>query len=819
MKATTQIELEKQNLDIVIQRTMNEINKAASSRTVSELKQANNIVPYYVGELETKINVYLHEALLGTAKVKPVPAKALTLVSPIIVSHYTVKTIMNFVGAKLSTSTMIYQSIAKQLETEFNLGLLKKSKSDQYESFVSYLKKSGYHGARLQKITSDLLSKYHSDLIEKNLTHVFMQVAQLAVYLLAECKPIMDGTLAPPLIHLGTIKDKSRQDAKSKVVIIPADWVLEWMRTQTLEGNMIANYHTALIEPPKDWVGLREGGFHTERFTNNFIKTAVDPKKFRAGEMHRTMKAVNIIQQTEWEINPQVLDVMMYAFEHKKTWGELPAPIEIQSVPYPFPDMERKDMSPEQLQTVKDWASHKAALHDEYHAEISRYLALNRTLNEAKRFAQYERIYFAYQVDFRGRIYPIAANLHPQGASFVKSLLRFHEGKRIQNKYDEQYLALQGANTYGQDKIRLEDKYRWVVKHEEQIYNSATDPIHNEFWKLADEPWAFLAFCFEWVAYRANPKTFVSKLPVALDGSCNGLQHLSAMLRDEVGGREVNLTANHDKLDIYSAVKTISVEAIRKLDTDLARKVLKFGIERSTCKRPVMIMPYAGTQSSCREYVMQDFIERGGKGFFGTEFNQAVTLVSNTVWSSIGGVVIKGREIMSWFKKSARISAKLATDCEIEWTTPNGFKVIQRRTKQREVLYQTGMGDKINIRLSIRLKEDTDIIDLQGHSTAVSPNFIHSLDACALQETVILAHENGIRNFAMIHDSYGTHASDTYMLAHYLRKVFVDMYTHNDVLGAWINSQPLAARVEFPALPENGNLDLEEIMNSEHFFA
>lgn len=819
MRATTQIELEQQNLDIVIQRTLSEINKASQSRTVSDLKQSNNIIPHYVAELETKLNVYMHDALLGTARVKPVPAKALTLLSNMVVAHYTVKTIINHVGSKLGNSQVIYANIAKQLETEYNLNLLKSKDADKHESFVEYLKKTGYSGARLDKITNDLLGKFHADILNRNLKHIWMQVAQLAVFLLSECKPVMSGVIAPPVIYLSTISDKSSSDVKSKTVIIPADWILEWMRAQTLEGNMVPAYHTALIEPPKPWTGLRVGGFHTERFTNNFIKTQVGQEKFKTHKMQRTMEAVNVIQNTAWEINKEVLDVMLYAFESKFDWGELPAPQDILATPYPFPEKTRDQMTEQELETVKAWAKHKAHLYDEHHSEISRYLALNRVLNEAKRFKTYEHIYFAYQVDFRGRIYPIAANLHPQGAAFVKPLLRFATGKKIDSKDAEKYLALQGANTYGMDKIRLDDKLAWVLSNERSILLSASDPIAHNFWKEADEPWSFLAFCFEWKGYKNDPINFESKLPIALDGSCNGLQHLSAMLRDEVGGSEVNLTSNYSKKDIYSAVKDIAIQTLKASDTDLSKKIVEFGVERSTCKRPVMIMPYAGTQSSCREYVHDDFVERGGRNFFGESFKEAVALTSVTIWQSIGQVVIKGREIMSWFKKSARKAAKLTEDCELWWVTPNGFKVIQKRVRSKEVLYQTSMGDKINVRLSLRLLEETDEIDLSGHASAVSPNFIHSLDACALQETVLMGFGSDIQSFAMIHDSYGTHAADTAKLAGFIRRVFVDMYTNFDVLKSWIESQPVAAQKEFEPLPERGNLNLEEIMDSEHFFA
>jgi DNA-directed RNA polymerase len=41
---------------------------------------------------------------------------------------------------------------------------------------------------------------------------------------------------------------------------------------------------------------------------------------------------------------------------------------------------------------------------------------------------------------------------------------------------------------------------------------------------------------------------FVSHLPVAFDGSCNGLQNYSMMLRDEVGGAATNLVPSREAL-------------------------------------------------------------------------------------------------------------------------------------------------------------------------------------------------------------------------------------------------------------------------------
>jgi DNA-directed RNA polymerase len=46
----------------------------------------------------------------------------------------------------------------------------------------------------------------------------------------------------------------------------------------------------------------------------------------------------------------------------------------------------------------------------------------------------------------------------------------------------------------------------------------------------------------------------VSGLPVAQDGSCNGLQHFSALLRDEIGGKAVNLIPGDVPEDVYQRI-------------------------------------------------------------------------------------------------------------------------------------------------------------------------------------------------------------------------------------------------------------------------
>ena len=66
----------------------------------------------------------------------------------------------------------------------------------------------------------------------------------------------------------------------------------------------------------------------------------------------------------------------------------------------------------------------------------------------------------------------------------------------------------------------------------------------------------------------------------------------------------------------------------------------------------------------------------------------------------------------------------------------------------------------------------------------VPPDVIHSLDAAHLMKTIAYCQKCGIRSFAMVHDSYGTHAPAMAAMSKELRRSFVDTYTKVDI--RWI---------------------------------
>lgn len=608
-----------------------------------------------------------------------------------------------------------------------------------------------------------------------------------------------------------------------------------WIDQSIRGGEHLFPDYLPMLIPPKDWTGLSGGGYFTDldrplQLVRRGNKKQVELLKRKLAEaQHRNvlLRGLNAIQRTPWQINQRVLDVMTEMAKSKEgIAGLVPGDSPKPDRPIGIPEGVDVKTLPEPLQKqFKEW---KWAARDVYTLNLQ--LRQDRLYQEtllglADRFRDEPAIYFPHNLDFRGRAYPVPLVLHPQGSDPVKALLRFAEGKPL-GEDGARWLAIHGANTFGVDKVDMHDRIKWVKDNETKILDCADDPFEWRWWTEADKPWCFLAFCFEWAAFMADRVNFVSHLPIALDGSCNGLQHFSAMLLDEVGGRAVNLIPADKPQDIYQVVADRVMVQLRLIvsgngsDAERERwayEWLTMGIDRKVTKRPVMVLPYGGTPRSCLKYVdeaVKAKIAGGYKHNLGDELKKAIGFLASLVWDSIGDVVIAAREAMGWLQKTARVMGK--DNLPIHWTTPSGFVAFQSYVDMKPRRIRTAISGTM---VKLRAYDETDLIDTSKQATSISPNFVHSMDASALFLTVDELIDHGITAFAMIHDSYGTHACNTTLLASTLRAVFVNMY-QGDPLTAFrdgiISNHP---GVELDALPTKGDLDLNQVLNSDFFFA
>ena len=524
-------------------------------------------------------------------------------------------------------------------------------------------------------------------------------------------------------------------------------------------------------------------------------------------------KCLNALQRTAWRVNKRVAEVLREAWDTGQSWGKLPPKDNIEPPAYPF------DKQPDQLEGVelikfREFKKSRNAIYTHNAKSMSRRIQIERTIQLIEDYMKYDKFYFVWQMDFRGRKYPVESFLSPQVADYGKACLEFADGMLIENHDDARYLAIHGANQYGVDKVTLLDRYLWVELNTDKIIECAENPLENTWWTEADKAWQFLAFCFEWADFKKDGQ-IVTRLPCASDGSCNGLQHLASIMRDSKAATSVNLTASDEPQDIYSDVAVRATEFMEKdaqNGNELARKALEIGIDRKITKRPVMIVPYAGTLFSCRDYIIESLIEKCGDG----DYFELGTYIASHVWEAISEVVSSAREVMGYVQTLSKIYAK--NNQPFEWVTPTNLLVRQLYPNSKKFRIETRINGSV-LKLNFR-KQIDNTVDKRKSSQGASPNFIHSLDASALTFCVNRCIDEGIDSFAMVHDSYATHSPNMPKLNNILREEYVRMYSENDVLcQLYDRAVAKFPDEEIPEPPQKGSFEISEILQSDYFFA
>ncbi len=154
------------------------------------------------------------------------------------------------------------------------------------------------------------------------------------------------------------------------------------------------------------------------------------------------------------------------------------------------------------------------------------------------------------------------------------------------------FLKIHLANCGDFDKVSkasFEDRLKWVSVNLKRLMAVGQDPFVDTWWTEADSPFCFLAACHELFLYYNDHENYLCHLPVSIDGSCSGLQHYSAMLRDQEGAEYVNLIPGNAPKDVYKEVANIVNELVRNDQEDpyaqewLAHKIDRKVTSISTC--------------------------------------------------------------------------------------------------------------------------------------------------------------------------------------------------------------------------------------------
>ncbi|EGX88753.1 mitochondrial DNA-directed RNA polymerase, putative [Cordyceps militaris CM01] len=612
-----------------------------------------------------------------------------------------------------------------------------------------------------------------------------------------------------------------QQPRKGKKVgmLIMHNTLVEQLKREPL-GDFLAK-HLPMIVEPKPWRNMNDGGFLESKTSvirvqpgnveqRLYAKAAVD-----CGDMKQVFKGLDVLGQTAWQINRGVLNVMMEAWNSGEEIANMPA-LE------PKFDVPAEPDSTANPALHKKWIRDIKAIENERSGLHSQRCYMNLQLEIARAFRN-QTVYFPHNVDYRGRAYPMPTYLNHMGADHARALLSFEKGKPL-GETGLRWLKIHLANVYGLDKASFEEREAFANESASHIIESATNPLNGSRWWLkAEDPWQCLAACFELkgALELEDPTTYVSRLPIQQDGTCNGLQHYAALGGDLWGAKQVNLEPGDRPADVYSAVADLVKEAIAKdaaaknkfglvLDGKITRKVVKqtvmtnvygvtfAGAKKQVCRQIDALYPDLGKQCGIPNLMLSTYIARHVFTALASMFRGAHDI---QYWlGEIGGRVCRAltpaqlQHIADEYangstdnKKGKVAKASKAGKSGFDeltkqfrstvvWTTPLRMPVAQpyRKTTAREI--RTCLQS-----LAYHSSDSTDPVNRRKQLQGFPPNFIHSLDASHMLLTALECHERGL-DFAAVHDSFWTHAADVNVMNEVIRDSFIKIH-EEDVIG------------------------------------
>lgn len=614
---------------------------------------------------------------------------------------------------------------------------------------------------------------------------------------------------------------------------VSGTWGLQkiWWSDQFLTD--ITNLHAAaavsaplkrpMLVPPIDWERQPDG-----RFTGGYY--LIQQKLYRVSwHAHRfdpsqeALKALNAVQKTAWRVNKKVYEFLTRVTDFGP---QMPT-----SKPVRLDQESWARLTREERQLVSQSFRDETSI---YISQTSKSMSFDRQMLQAKSLIN-RPFWQPHAFDFRGRLYASNQMLTSMGDHFSKGLIQYHNGKAL-GAAGLEALLVHAANEFGWDKLpiaeRLQKILAFVPSMEEAL---SDDTAARKLLAQADSPMTFYAAMIEVVEALclADPSLYISHLPLAVDGTNNGLQLLSLLGKDPIGAEKTNCT-NGERQDIYLevglAVRAQVIKVLKKADVaDPAyhaavaweADVMSDKKVRAICKRSTMTKAYGCTREGIREQLVQDkFVNEleipafFGEGAVMSGRHKLAGYMRDWIMVAHEESMVEAVKIMAYLRETAKTLAK--NDYALSWITPDHCEVQQDYRVVKDRLVRTFDN------WQRRIKVQTPELSISKSSAAASPNVVHSLDACMLRLVANRLSEAGIEDMSFIHDSYAVHACHLSDLSAILRDVAVEMFEGNWLQDTFHRGvvRLTEGAIELPEVPPQGSLDIpKEIPNARYFFS
>jgi DNA-directed RNA polymerase len=749
-------------------------------KNIEDEKESNNdymraIMSHGIADFTKGLEEFIERSNKGVAGRKATAVHILKRFPDLDVVSFIVFKVILDGASHVRTVTNVSLAIASQLEDELRFTYYQKANKFLYQNLENHLKDTNHRKYRRTVVTQHYRKQ----------GYVFKKIDKTD-------KLRLGFLMIDIMINkLGLIKLSN--SGKSKKYIQLTESAVTWINNQKLNKYIALPVYLPCVIKPRKWTNPYNGGYHSERLNHfSIVKTNSKKllKKIAEQNPKHLYRAVNGLQETGFIVNKKVLDVALELFDRGIEVGCM-----MSAEPEPLPP-KPYDIATNEI-ARKKWRHEAALIHDINAHNVSKRLQTLTILNTAEKY-QDNKFFHCYQADFRGRLYALTGHFNPQGNDLAKALHLFANGDEL-SLDNYQWYKLYGGKLAG-----LTGYFQASMEFDSQCRKIAQDPFeHLDLWATQEKPFQYLAFCFDYYQFllkARNNEKYISHLPVHLDGSNNAYQHIASLCKDNKLAKAVNLKEtmfiddvwNYDdssKQDLYTEVLDqllINFKSIFLANNQYVIDWLKEDINRSIIKKPILMIPYGGTN-----FGIVNYLER--QNWKEPKTYEHYKFLTHHIRLALNQVSPSCEYVMNYLKEKAVTS----------WISPSGFYVQQEYKKQVGKRIQTKLGTN---RIQLQIKEDTDIPDKKKLRASISANYIHSLDAANVHLAISKSRSKGLKQFITVHDSFATTAADIDKFIKIVREAFVELYTKNNC--------PI-----YKELPPIGDFNVKEVIKALYIFS
>lgn len=367
------------------------------------------------------------------------------------------------------TTGSIAHSLGRAFETEANLFRLQRSEK----------KDAPY----LHKVLAEIISKHGDRKKARTLNNRVLKLeakgglddvsrlklGSTLLSLLLESAKTADGQ--PAFIHdVVTMRTVKKHKTVGCIQLNPSLYA----KFGDIEKALSFPRFLPMLVKPRPWGKKNEFGPYYQLKTR-LLRTdsQYHLKSTRSASMEKVHEGLNFLGELPWRINKRILKVVEEAWLRGITVGEIPSK---KDLPYPsleeFPLTESRKLEialirEKYLKKTGRAVKESSSLYDEFSFNnvVKKIKTKNCELHSlrcdfeiklkiARQFVD-DEFYFPWNLDFRGRAYPIPPNLSVVGADLGRGLMLFSEKKPL-GEIGLFWLKVHLANLFGMNKISLD---------------------------------------------------------------------------------------------------------------------------------------------------------------------------------------------------------------------------------------------------------------------------------------------------------------------------------------------------------------------------